>query len=127
VGDFESWLFDDARERGFFLRNPARAPTTAQREDPGAFRQPQSRLISHDISTRIRVDGWDAGYVGDFESWLFDDARERGFFLRRGGLVGLPHVSRIPPIDPPGANTTPSKAEIAQWTLGQLVNDRGGF
>ncbi|KAJ5356815.1 hypothetical protein N7517_011424 [Penicillium concentricum] len=34
----------------------------------------------------------------------------------------IPHVSRIPPIDPPNPST-PSKAEIAQWTLGQLVSD----
>lgn len=30
---------------------------------------------------------------------------------------------RIPPIQPPPINTTPSKAQIAQWTLGQLVTD----
>jgi hypothetical protein len=30
---------------------------------------------------------------------------------------------RIPPIKPPPINTAPSKAQIAQWTLGQLVTD----
>lgn len=34
----------------------------------------------------------------------------------------ISHVSRIPPIDPRNAST-PSKTEIAQWTLGQLVSD----
>jgi hypothetical protein len=31
--------------------------------------------------------------------------------------------SRIPPIHPPNTPSTPSKAQIAQWTLGQLVSD----
>lgn len=31
--------------------------------------------------------------------------------------------SRIPPINAPNTQTTPSKAQIAQWTLGQLVSD----
>jgi hypothetical protein len=32
-------------------------------------------------------------------------------------------VPHIPPINPPDTPTTPSKAQIAQWTLGQLVSD----
>lgn len=32
-------------------------------------------------------------------------------------------ASHIPPINPPNSHATPSKAEIAQWTLGQLVSD----
>jgi hypothetical protein len=31
--------------------------------------------------------------------------------------------SHIPPINTPDSTTTPSKAQIAQWTLGQLVTD----
>ncbi|KAJ5218889.1 Polyphosphoinositide phosphatase [Penicillium cinerascens] len=31
--------------------------------------------------------------------------------------------SHIPPINPPTSSSTPSKAQIAQWTLGQLVTD----
>ncbi|KAJ5993263.1 Polyphosphoinositide phosphatase [Penicillium sp. IBT 35674x] len=31
--------------------------------------------------------------------------------------------NRIPPINPSTTSTTPSKAQIAQWTLGQLVTD----
>ena len=31
--------------------------------------------------------------------------------------------SQIPPIQPPPLTTTPSKAQIAQWTLGRLVTD----
>jgi hypothetical protein len=32
-------------------------------------------------------------------------------------------ASCIPPINPPNSHSAPSKAEIAQWTLGQLVSD----
>ena len=44
------------------------------------------------------------------------------------GIIKEPHFelsqgSRIPPINSPTASTTPSKAQIAQWTLGQLVTD----
>ncbi|KAJ5227372.1 Polyphosphoinositide phosphatase [Penicillium citrinum] len=35
----------------------------------------------------------------------------------------MPQSSRIPPINAPNTQTTPSKAQIAQWTLGQLVSD----
>ncbi|KAJ5873957.1 uncharacterized protein N7529_002387 [Penicillium soppii] len=32
-------------------------------------------------------------------------------------------ASNVPPINPPTTRSIPSKAEIAQWTLGQLTND----
>lgn len=32
-------------------------------------------------------------------------------------------TAKVPPIDTPSTPTTPSKAQIAQWTLGQLVSD----
>ncbi|KAJ5102155.1 hypothetical protein NUU61_004377 [Penicillium alfredii] len=35
----------------------------------------------------------------------------------------LSQASRVPPIHPPSTSSTPSKAQIAQWTLGQLVTD----
>lgn len=39
------------------------------------------------------------------------------------GIMKEPKLNQIPPIQPPSLNTSPTKAQIAQWTLGRLVTD----
>lgn len=62
------------------------------------------------------------------QTWLRQDP-SAGKPLPSAGIMKeskyqLPQApTRIPPIRPPPVNTAPSKAQIAQWTLGQLVTD----